>query len=82
MNNTKVELDELRADKLRTDELRTDEIREQEHGDSCRNLSLAFVDDKHLRVAYNHSPDSDWTRESAENYLADLKKYSDPLRLE
>ena len=35
------------------DELRIDAAREAEFGDSERNLSLAFVDDKHARVAYD-----------------------------
>ena len=44
--------------------------------DSERNLSLAFVDDKHARVAYD---DVKWSKASAEAYIKELMKYSDPL---
>ena len=43
--------------------------REQQFGESERNLSLAFVDDKHARVAYD---DILWTKESAQQYLDQL----------
>jgi len=46
------------------------------HDDSQRNLSLAFVDDKHARVAYD---DVKWSKASAEVYIKELMKYSDPL---
>ena len=44
--------------------------------DSERNLSLAFVDDKHAHVAYD---DVKWSKASVEAYIEDLMKYSDPL---
>ena len=46
------------------------------HDDSERNLSLAFVDDKHARVAYN---DVKWSQASAEAYIKELMKYRGPL---
>eukprot|EP01050_Picozoa_sp_SAG11_P014554 SAG11_NODE_1805_length_4229_cov_1.746005_4_plen_282_part_00 len=58
------------------DELLADEARELSHGDSERNLSLAFVDDKHVRVAYD---DILWTRESAEEIADGLMQYTAPL---
>eukprot|EP01050_Picozoa_sp_SAG11_P009838 SAG11_NODE_954_length_6397_cov_11.146237_6_plen_115_part_00 len=60
------------------DELAADALREQKHGDSERNLSLAFVDDKAVRVAYD---DAGWTKESALEYAAALMKYSEPLNM-
>ena len=54
------------------DELTIDAARD----DSERNLSLAFVDDKHARVAYD---DVKWSKASAEAYIKELMKYSDPL---
>eukprot|EP01048_Picozoa_sp_COSAG05_P000666 COSAG05_NODE_19_length_34900_cov_72.237464_16_plen_82_part_00 len=44
------------------DELTIDAARD----DSERNLSLAFVDDKHARVAYD---DVKWSKASAEAYI-------------
>ena len=58
------------------DELQVDALRESEHGDSERNLSLAFVDDKAVRVAYDGVQ---WSRSSAEEYASGLMTYSDPL---
>lgn len=52
--------------------------RERDHGDSMRNLSLAFVDDKLVRVAYDHCI---WSKASAEQYATDLMKYSHPLTM-
>ena len=60
------------------DELRIDAAREAEFGDSERNLSLAFVDDKHARVAYD---DILWSRESAQQYIDLLMTYSAPLKM-
>ena len=62
------------------DELRIDQEREDKHLDSERNLSLAFVDDKHAIVAYDEN-DLFWTRASATEYLGELMTYSDPLRM-
>jgi hypothetical protein len=62
------------------DELRIDKEREEKHHDSERNLSLAYVDDKHAIVAYDEN-DQLWTRASAEKYLSELMTYSDPLRM-
>ena len=42
--------------------------------DSERNLSLAFVDDKHAHVAYD---DVKWSKASAEAYIEELMKYSE-----
>ena len=42
------------------DELTTDATWQQQHGDSCRNLSLAFVDDKHIQVAWDDTPGALW----------------------
>ena len=61
------------------DELNADAEREIRYGDSERNLSLAFVDDKHIRVAYD---DILWSRESAQEYLEVLRNYSAPLVME
>ena len=36
------------------------ETREARRGDSVRNLSIGFVDDIHLRVAYSLRGGSDW----------------------
>eukprot|EP01052_Picozoa_sp_SAG31_P004928 SAG31_NODE_210_length_20286_cov_22.684748_21_plen_375_part_00 len=60
------------------DELKVDAQRERDHGDSMRNLSLAFVDDKLVRVAYDHCI---WSKASAEQYATDLMKYSHPLTM-
>ena len=60
------------------DELRIDAARELAFGDSERNLSLAFVDDKHARVAYD---DVLWSKKSAEEYLSMLMTYSAPLKM-
>eukprot|EP01050_Picozoa_sp_SAG11_P019662 SAG11_NODE_3172_length_2635_cov_2.232650_3_plen_115_part_00 len=62
------------------DELRVDAEREAAWGGgySERNCSLAFVDDKHVRVAYDDIP---WTQDSAEEYVTALKQYSDPLTM-
>ena len=60
------------------DELRINAAREEAFGDSERNLSLAFVDDKHARVAYD---DILWSKESAEQYMAILMTYSAPLKM-
>eukprot|EP01050_Picozoa_sp_SAG11_P022015 SAG11_NODE_4048_length_2087_cov_1.479376_1_plen_110_part_10 len=59
------------------DELRVDAAREAAHHDSERNCSLAFVDDKHLRVAFD---DILWSKESAEEYASQLMTCSDPLQ--
>ena len=61
------------------DELNADAEREKRYGDSERNLSLAFVDDKHIRVAYDNVL---WSRESAQEYLEVLRNYSAPLVME
>ena len=60
------------------DELRIDAARELAFGDSERNLSLAFVDDKHARVAYD---DVLWSKKSAEEYMSMLMTYSAPLKM-
>ena len=62
------------------DEPRIDQEREDTHHDSERNLSLAFVDDKHAIVAYDANEHL-WTRASAMEYLSELMTYSDPLRM-
>ena len=61
------------------DELNADAEREKQYGDSERNLSLAFVDDKHIRVAYD---DNLWSTESAREYLEGLRNYSAPFKME
>ena len=61
------------------DELNADAEREKQFGDSERNVSLAFVDDKHIRVAYD---DILWSKESAQEYLEGLRTYSAPLKME
>ena len=53
------------------DELRIDMEREDKHQDSERNLSLAYVDDKHAIVAYDAN-DQFWTRASAQEYMDEL----------
>jgi len=60
-------------------EIRTDEARERSHGDSERNLTCAFVDDAHIRVAYSESGALGWTRESAREYARQLLVYPKPL---
>ena len=62
------------------DELKIDRARELAAGDSCRNISLAFVDDKHARVVYDEN-DYLWTKASAEEYLGQLMTYSEPLQM-
>ena len=41
-------------------------------------MSLAFVDDKHARVAYD---DVLWSKESAQQYIDQLMTYSAPLKM-
>eukprot|EP01050_Picozoa_sp_SAG11_P016364 SAG11_NODE_2226_length_3663_cov_1.716891_1_plen_250_part_00 len=60
------------------DEYAMDAVREAACGDSERNCSLAFVDDKHVRVAYD---DVIWSKESAESYADTLMQYSEPLQM-
>ena len=60
-------------------EIRTDEARERSHDDSERNLTCAFVDDAHIRVAYSESRALGWTRESAREYARQLLVYPKPL---
>ena len=60
------------------DELQIDVAREAEFGDTGRNLSLAFDDDKHTRVAYD---DVLWSKESAQQYIDQLMTYSTPLKM-
>jgi hypothetical protein len=60
------------------EELRVDAAREAECGDSERNCSLAFVDDKHVRVAYDELL---WSKSSAEEYADRLMRYSEPLSM-
>jgi hypothetical protein len=63
-------------------ELSLDEERALTHGDAARNLSLAYVDDAHVRIAYSTDPAHPWTRESAEQYAdAVVACYPPPLRM-
>ena len=63
-------------------ELCLDEERALTHGDAARNLSLAYVDDAHVRIAYSTDPAHPWTRESAEQYAdAVVACYPPPLRM-
>lgn len=63
-------------------ELTHDEERERIYGDSERNLSLSFVDDSHLKVAYHKGGEGGWTRESASEYADQILTYPAPLEME
>ena len=60
-------------------ELSADEARERTHGDSQRNLSLAYVDDVHVRIAYSPTGQRGWDLQSARSYI--LQCYPAPLKM-
>ena len=61
-------------------EFALDASREANHGDAVRNLSLGFVDDIHVRIAYSPSGACGWTLDSAIAYArAAMDCYPPPL---
>ena len=64
-------------------ELACDADRERTHGDSERNLSLQYVDDAEIAVAYSDTGEMGWTRDSAIEYAESIGGcYPDPLYME
>ena len=63
-------------------ELTFDEQRQASHGDAARNMSLAYVDDAHVRIAYYEDGRAGWSEESARDYARGLMGcYPSPLRM-
>ena len=63
-------------------EFTADAQREASHGDSVRNLSLSYVDDCRVGIAWSESGAHGWTLESAREYARTIMDcYPAPLRM-
>ena len=56
-------------------EMTCDKAREERRGDAQRNLTLCYMDDLFMKVAYEVGDgDEEWTEKEADEYLEELKQ--------